>query len=152
MIQNALAGKPLPVYGRGENVRDWLFVDDHCRAIRLVLESGKLGETYNVGGANERKNIDVVNTVCDLVDELAPSAAIGPRRGLITYVTDRPGHDARYAIDATKIGRTLGWRARETFETGLRQTVQWYLDNQHWCERVQSGAYRGERLGMGYST
>jgi dTDP-glucose 4,6-dehydratase len=149
MIQNALTGKPLPVYGKGENVRDWLFVDDHARALIMAMESGVAGETYNVGGGNERRNIDVVGAICDLVNELAPHATIGDRRQLITYVTDRPGHDLRYAIDASKIERELGWRARESFETGLRKTVEWYLANQRWCERVQSGAYRGERLGLG---
>ena len=149
MIQNALTGKPLPVYGRGENVRDWLYVDDHARALIMAMESGVAGETYNVGGGNERRNIDVVGAICDLVNELAPNPAIGDRRHLITFVTDRPGHDLRYAIDASKIQRELGWRAQESFESGLRKTVEWYLANQRWCERVQSGAYRGERLGLG---
>jgi dTDP-glucose 4,6-dehydratase len=149
MIQNALVGKPLPVYGKGENVRDWLFVDDHARALIMAMENGAPGETYNVGGGNERRNIDVVHAVCDMVNELAPNPAIGDRRSLITYVTDRPGHDLRYAIDASKIQREIGWRAQESFESGLRKTVQWYLANQTWCERVQTGAYRGERLGLG---
>ena len=149
MIQNAIRGERLPVYGRGENVRDWLFVDDHCRALRLVLESGAPGATYNVGGSNEMRNIDVVIAICGLLDELLPDARIGDRRKLIEFVHDRPGHDLRYAIDAGKIRRELGWQAIETFETGLRKTVQWYLSNQEWCERVQSGAYRGERLGLG---
>jgi dTDP-glucose 4,6-dehydratase len=149
MVQNALYGKRLPVYGSGNNVRDWLFVDDHCRALRLALERGTPGETYNVGGSNEWKNIDVVGAICDLVNELAPSNIIGDRHGLIEYVSDRPGHDQRYAIDATKIIRELGWAPQETFETGLRKTVEWYLANQTWCARVQSGAYRGERLGLG---
>lgn len=148
MIQNALSGKPLPVYGRGENVRDWLHVDDHVRAIRLAFERGVPGETYNVGGRSERANIDVVEVICDLVSELAPNKKLGDRRSLITYVTDRPGHDFRYAIDAGKIERDLGWTPRETFETGLRKTVEWYIANQEWCARVQSGAYRGERLGL----
>ncbi len=148
MIQNGIAGKPLPVYGKGENVRDWLYVDDHAAALQLVFERGVPGETYNVGGNSERRNIDVVKTLCALLDELAPNAAIGPHASLITYVTDRPGHDLRYAIDASKIERELGWRPAETFESGLRKTVRWYLDNQRWCERVQSGAYRGERLGL----
>jgi dTDP-glucose 4,6-dehydratase len=149
MIQNALAGTPLPVYGKGENIRDWLFVDDHARALVLAMGQGAPGETYTVGGGNERTNIDVVRTICDLVNELAPDAVIGDRHALITYVTDRPGHDLRYAIDASKIRRALGWQAQESFESGLRKTVEWYLANQRWCERVQSGAYRGERLGLG---
>lgn len=148
MILNALTGKPLPVYGRGENVRDWLFVDDHCRALRLVLERGVPGETYNVGGSNEWRNLDVVQAICSLVNELAPAPEIGDRRKLITFVDDRPGHDRRYAIDAAKIRSELGWTPQQTFETGLRKTVEWYLANQEWCERVQSGAYRGERLGL----
>jgi dTDP-glucose 4,6-dehydratase len=148
-IQNALRGKQLPVYGRGENVRDWLFVDDHCRALRLVLERGRPGETYNIGGSNEWRNLDVVVAICVLLDELAPDPAIGDRRQLIQFVDDRPGHDLRYAIDASKTRRDLGWAPLETFETGLRRTVEWYLANQAWCERVQSGAYRGERLGRG---
>jgi dTDP-glucose 4,6-dehydratase len=150
MIQNGLAGKPLPVYGKGENVRDWLYVDDHARALLLALERGVPGQTYNVGGGNERRNIDVVHRVCDLLDELAPDSNGGrTHRELIRFVTDRPGHDARYAIDASKIARELGWRAEESFETGLRKTVQWYLANQRWAERVSTGAYRGERLGLG---
>lgn len=147
-IRNALAGTPLPVYGRGENVRDWLFVDDHARALRLAFERGVPGETYNVGGRQERANIDVVRAICALVDELAPDAAIGPREGLIRFVTDRPGHDFRYAIDSAKIERELGWAPRETFESGLRATVEWYMAHQEWCARVQSGVYRGERLGL----
>ncbi len=149
MIRNALLGKKLPVYGRGENIRDWLFVDDHCRALMMALERGVPGETYNVGGANEWCNIDVVNAICALVDELAPDSRIGDRRSLIEFVTDRPGHDQRYAIDAARIRRELGWAPRETFESGLRKTVEWYLANQGWCDRVQSGEYRGERLGLG---
>ena len=148
-IQHALRGKRLPVYGRGENVRDWLYVDDHCRALRLVMERGAVGRTYNIGGSNEWRNIDVVQAICDLLDELVPDAAIGQRRRLIEFVTDRPGHDLRYAIDASRAQQELGWRPLESFESGLRKTVQWYLDNQRWCERVQSGAYRGERLGLG---
>jgi len=148
MILNALEGKPLPVYGQGQNVRDWLYVDDHAEALILVAERAKVGEGYNIGGWNERRNIDVVKTICALIDELAPSSAIGPREGLITYVADRPGHDQRYAIDATKIERDLGWRPAETFETGLRKTVEWYLDNRAWWERVRSGIYQGERLGV----
>jgi dTDP-glucose 4,6-dehydratase len=149
MIQNAIAGKPLPVYGKGENVRDWLFVDDHADALIMAFERGVPGETYNVGGESERRNIDVVQAICALVDELAPDTRIGARASLITFVTDRPGHDLRYAIDTSKARRELGWRPSETFETGLRKTVEWYLANQSWCERVQSGAYRGERLGLG---
>lgn len=148
VILNALEGKPLPVYGRGENVRDWLYVDDHAAALILVAEAGQPGETYAIGGWNERRNIDVVRGICGLVDEMAPNSAIGPRESLITYVTDRPGHDLRYAIDASKIERELGWRPAETFETGLRKTVRWYLDNRAWWERVRSGVYRGERLGI----
>ncbi|MCB5176425.1 dTDP-glucose 4,6-dehydratase [Microvirga lenta] len=148
VILNALEGKPLPVYGKGENVRDWLYVDDHARALILAAERGLPGETYAIGGHNERRNIDVVRTICALVDELAPDTGIGPREKLITYVVDRPGHDRRYAIDASKIERDLGWRPAETFETGLRKTVEWYLDNREWWERVRSGVYRGERLGI----
>jgi dTDP-glucose 4,6-dehydratase len=148
MILNALEGKPLPVYGKGENVRDWLYVDDHAEALILVAEKGKVGENYNVGGWNEKKNIDVVRAICELIDELAPNKLGKPREALITYVTDRPGHDLRYAIDATKIERELGWRPKETFESGLSKTVSWYLDNQAWWERVRSGVYRGERLGV----
>jgi dTDP-glucose 4,6-dehydratase len=151
MIQNALAGKPLPIYGHGENVRDWLFVDDHADALIVALERGCPGETYNIGGENERRNIDVVHSICSLVDELAPSAAIGRRASLIKFVADRPGHDLRYAIDTSKVKRELGWEPSETFESGLRKTVEWYIANQTWCERVQSGAYRGERLGLGVS-
>jgi dTDP-glucose 4,6-dehydratase len=146
MIQKALAGQPLPVYGRGENVRDWLFVDDHARALRLAMTKGVPGETYNVGGENERRNIDVVGTICALLDEMAPDPA-GAHQRLISYITDRPGHDFRYAIDATKIRRELGWAPREAFDSGIRRTVQWYLDNPDWMTRVMSGAYRGERLG-----
>jgi dTDP-glucose 4,6-dehydratase len=142
MILNALEGKPLPVYGDGKNVRDWLFVEDHCAAIRAVLERGRVGETYNIGGNSERTNIDVVTTICDLVDEMKPDAKIGPRRKLITYVADRPGHDRRYAIDARKIGRELGWQPAEGFEGGLRKTVAWYLQNSAWVENVRTGAYK----------
>jgi len=139
MILNALEGKSLPVYGDGANVRDWLYVEDHCSAIRLVLERGCAGETYNIGGNSERKNIDVVNTICDLVDEMSPSDA--PRRNLITYVTDRPGHDRRYAIDASKISQALGWSPAERFESGLRKTVRWYLDHRSWIDNIRTGAY-----------
>lgn len=148
IVQRALTGQPLPVYGRGENVRDWLYVDDHARALLLALEQGTPGETYNVGGHNEWRNIDVVHLICAILDDLAPDPAIGDRRTLVTFVADRPAHDLRYAIDAAKIQRELGWHPRETFESGLRKTVAWYLENQSWCERVQSGAYQGERLGL----
>ncbi len=141
MIVNALAGKPLPVYGDGQQIRDWLYVKDHASAIRAVLAGGRVGEVYNVGGWNEMANIDIVKTVCALLDELRPSAE-GPYARLITYVKDRPGHDRRYAIDARKIERELGWRPAETFATGIRKTVQWYLDNPEWVAHVQSGSYR----------
>ena len=142
MIVHALAGKPLPVYGDGQQIRDWLYVKDHCSAIRRVLEKGALGEVYNVGGWNEKPNIDIVNTVCSLLDELCPRADNKSYREQITYVTDRPGHDRRYAIDAGKIERELGWKPAETLETGIRKTVIWYLENQEWVHHVQSGAYR----------
>jgi dTDP-glucose 4,6-dehydratase len=141
VIVNALAGKALPVYGDGLNVRDWLYVKDHCAAIRAVLAEGRVGETYNVGGLNEKTNIDIVRGICALLDELRPDPA-GPRERLITFVKDRPGHDRRYAIDATKLCTELGWRPKETFETGLRKTVEWYLANAEWVQGVQSGAYR----------
>jgi dTDP-glucose 4,6-dehydratase len=142
MILNALEGKPLPVYGDGKNVRDWLFVEDHCAAIRAVLERGRLGETYNIGGNSERTNIDVVTTICNLVDEMRPQRGAAARTNLIRYVEDRPGHDRRYAIDARKITRELGWEPAEEFESGLRKTVQWYLDNGEWVNSVRTGAYR----------
>ena len=142
MIVNALAGKPLPVYGDGMQVRDWLYVKDHCSAIRRVLEAGRLGETYNVGGWNEKPNIDIVNTVCALLDELQPRADGKSYREQISYVTDRPGHDRRYAIDARKLERELGWKPAETFDSGIRKTVEWYLNNGEWVGNVQSGAYR----------
>jgi dTDP-glucose 4,6-dehydratase len=142
VIVNALAGKPLPIYGDGMQVRDWLYVRDHCSAIRRVLEAGQLGETYNVGGWNEKANIDIVKTVCSLLDELRPRADGKAYAEQITYVTDRPGHDRRYAIDARKLERELGWKPAETFETGIRKTVQWYLANPEWVAHVQSGAYR----------
>ncbi len=142
MIVNALAGKSLPVYGDGMQIRDWLYVKDHCSAIRRVLQAGRLGETYNVGGWNEKPNIEIVNTVCKLLDELRPKADGSSYATQITYVTDRPGHDRRYAIDARKIEAELGWKPAETFETGIRKTVQWYLDNPQWVANVQSGAYK----------
>ena len=142
MIVNALAGKNLPVYGDGMQIRDWLYVKDHCSAIRRVLEAGRVGEVYNVGGWNEKPNIEIVNTICALLDELRPKAGGASYRSQITYVTDRPGHDRRYAIDAGKIERELAWKPAETFNTGIRKTVQWYLDNQSWVSNVQSGAYR----------
>ena len=142
VIVNALAGKPLPVYGDGQQIRDWLYVKDHCSAIRRVLQAGQAGETYNVGGWNEMPNLDIVHTVCALLDQLKPRADGKPYQDQITFVTDRPGHDRRYAIDARKIERQLGWRPAETFASGIRKTVQWYLDNQAWVANVQSGAYR----------
>ena len=147
MILNALDGKPLPVYGKGDNVRDWLYVEDHVRALMLVLERGRLGEEYNVGGNNEKKNIEVVREICSLLDELRPSVR-DRHETLITYVQDRPGHDQRYAIDAGKLRRELGWMPRENFSTGLRKTVHWYLKNREWCSLVQSRGYRQERLGL----
>ena len=142
MIVNALAGKPLPVYGDGMQIRDWLYVKDHCSAIREVLARGRVGETYNIGGWNEKPNIEIVQTVCALLDELRPRSDGKPYREQITYVKDRPGHDRRYAIDARKIERELGWKPAETFETGIRKTVQWYLDNPDWAANVQNGSYR----------
>ena len=149
-ILNALAGKPLPVYGNGQQIRDWLFVDDHARALYLVATSGGIGETYNIGGHNERKNIEVVETICALLEELVPQKPQGISRyhDLITFVADRPGHDLRYAIDAAKIARELGWTPQETFESGMRKTVQWYLANESWWKQVQDGSYQGERLGL----
>jgi dTDP-glucose 4,6-dehydratase len=141
MILNAREGKPLPVYGDGQNVRDWLYVEDHCEAIATVLARGRVGETYNIGGWNEKRNLDIVETICDLVDEMAGRGAAS-RRSLITFVKDRPGHDRRYAMDATKIERELGWRPLETFESGIRKTVQWYLKNGAWIREVTSGSYR----------
>ena len=149
VINNALAGKPLPIYGKGENIRDWLYVDDHARALRLVLAEGNLCESYNVGGFNEHTNLDVVQTICQILDELLPDSPHRPHKNLIEFVTDRPGHDARYAIDASKIERELGWKPQETFATGLRKTVQWYLDNRQWCENVMDGSYQQQRLGLG---
>jgi dTDP-glucose 4,6-dehydratase len=147
MIRNAIEGKPLPVYGDGQNVRDWLFVDDHCRALRMVLERGRPGEVYNVGGNSERANLSVVETICDLVDRLKPGLKHSPCHNLITFVKDRPGHDRRYAIDSSKIQKELGWRPQHNFESGIEATVRWYLENPVWIDRVTSGKYRGERLG-----
>ncbi|MFD2237502.1 dTDP-glucose 4,6-dehydratase [Aureimonas populi] len=147
VILNGLEGKRLPVYGRGENVRDWLFVEDHARALALVVTQGEPGRSYNIGGRNERSNLTVVETICDTLDRLAPSADGRPRRELIDFVSDRPGHDLRYAIDATRIERELGWRAQETFDTGLERTVRWYLDNEAWWRPLREGRYGGERLG-----
>ena len=149
MILNALHGKPLPIYGNGLQIRDWLYVEDHAKALIKVVNDGKIGEKYNIGGHNEKTNIEVVETICELLEQLAPNkpAGVSYYRDLITYVNDRPGHDVRYAIDASKIERELGWMPEETFETGLLKTVKWYLDNHQWWERVLSGAYRLERLG-----
>jgi dTDP-glucose 4,6-dehydratase len=151
MIVNALAGKPLPIYGAGDNVRDWLYVDDHARALFQVATTGEVGETYNVGGCNEKTNIDVVLGLCAILDELVPEHPAGISRysELVKHQTDRPGHDQRYAIDASHIEAKLGWRPEETFETGLRKTVEWYLENRGWWQRVMDGSYRGERLGLG---
>ncbi len=153
MILNALAGKPLPVYGNGAQIRDWLFVEDHARALYKVMTESEVGETYNIGGHNEQKNIDVVYGICNLLEELAPEKPVGVSQyaDLITFVADRPGHDLRYAIDASKIQRDLNWIPQETFETGLRKTVQWYLDNQQWVEHVQSGEYQNW-VNQQYST
>jgi dTDP-glucose 4,6-dehydratase len=148
VIIRALRGERLPVYGKGENVRDWLHVEDHAEALTLVLQRGRPGETYNVGGDSERRNIEVVHAICSLLDEMLPASPHRPHSQLIEFVTDRPGHDARYAIDAAKIRNELGWQPRHSFEDGLRETVRWFLDNRAWWERVMSGAYRGERLGL----
>jgi dTDP-glucose 4,6-dehydratase len=147
-ILNALEGKPIPVYGNGQNVRDWLYVEDHARALLTIAENGQVGESYNVGGWNERSNLEVVQAICDLVDELTPDAKLDTRSSLITFVVDRPGHDMRYAIDASKIKRDLGWTPLEGFDSGLKKTVRWYLDNPTWWQRIRSGLYRGERLGQ----
>jgi dTDP-glucose 4,6-dehydratase len=149
MTLNALSGKPLPVYGDGGQIRDWLYVEDHCRAIRAVLAQGTPGDSYNVGGDCERTNLEVVRTICELVDQLRPGLPHAPCSSLVRFVTDRPGHDRRYAIDAGKIRARLGWRPREDFKSGLERTVRWYLENQGWVERVTSGKYRLERLGLG---
>jgi dTDP-glucose 4,6-dehydratase len=155
VILNALEGKPLPIYGKGDQIRDWLYVEDHARALYKVVTEGKLGETYNIGGHNEKQNLDVVQTICSILNELVPinrhsreGANLGGYESLITYVQDRPGHDRRYAIDSSKIQRELGWTPIETFETGLKKTVQWYLDNSAWCQNVQDGSYQRERLGV----
>ena len=147
VILNAMEGKPLPVYGEGANVRDWLFVDDHARALELVLTKGRVGESYNVGGRAERTNLEVVEAICDLLDERRPLPGGGSRRALIQFVTDRPGHDRRYAIDPSKIERELGWNASETFETGLARTIDWFIDNEAWWRPIRDGHYSGERLG-----
>lgn len=146
MILNALDGKALPIYGKGDQIRDWLYVEDHARALYTVVTQGKPGETYNIGGHNEKQNLDVVHTICDLLDEIVPKE--GSYRDQITYVADRPGHDRRYAIDAHKIAAELGWKPAETFESGIRKTVEWYLNNKKWCNRVQDGSYQRERLGL----
>jgi len=147
VILNALDEKPLPVYGAGANVRDWLYVEDHARALALVATTGKLGESYNIGGRAERTNLNVVETICAILDKKRPRANGKSYADLITFVTDRPGHDRRYAIDASKIERDLGWKPQETFETGLEKTIQWYLDNAWWWQPIRSGTYAGERLG-----
>ncbi len=147
VLLNAQEGKDLPIYGEGNQIRDWLYVDDHVRALLTVLEKGKPGETYNIGGNNEKTNLQVVHTICDILAELLPENSNAPFRNLITHVQDRPGHDLRYAIDATKIEKELGWTPKETFETGIKKTLQWYLDNPIWCKHVLDGSYRGERLG-----
>ena len=148
VILNALDAKPLPVYGNGQQIRDWLFVEDHARALYKVVTEGVVGETYNIGGHNEKQNIEVVKTICKILDELKPQANGQTYESLITFVKDRPGHDLRYAIDATKIQNELGWTPAETFETGIRKTVEWYLNNLDWCHRVQDGSYQRERLGV----
>ncbi|EDP8647535.1 dTDP-glucose 4,6-dehydratase [Salmonella bongori] len=146
VILNALEGKPLPIYGKGDQIRDWLYVEDHARALYTVVTQGKAGEAYNIGGYNEKKNLDVVFTICDLLDEIVPKATSYCKQ--ITYVADRPGHDRRYAIDADKISRELGWKPLETFESGIRKTVEWYLNNREWCQHIQDSCYQRERLGL----
>ena len=148
VILNALDGKLLPIYGKGNQIRDWLFVEDHARALYKVVTEGVVGETYNIGGHNEKQNLEVVKTICQILDELKPQANHQPYATLITFVKDRPGHDLRYAIDATKIENDLGWKPEESFETGIRKTVEWYLENLDWCRRVQDGSYQRERLGV----
>jgi dTDP-glucose 4,6-dehydratase len=147
-ILNALEGKPLPVYGKGENVRDWLYVDDHVSALWLVLQKGIVGETYNIGGQSEKRNIEVVRSICRIMDEFLPKSQHTPHERLINFVPDRPGHDFRYAIDIYKIQQKLGWKPQETFDSGLRKTIRWYLNNTQWCQRVRDGSYKGERLGL----
>ena len=148
VILNALDGKPLPIYGKGDQIRDWLYVEDHARALYKVVTEGSIGETYNIGGHNEKQNIEVVKTICGILDKLQPQSNGQPYESLITFVTDRPGHDVRYAIDATKIKKDLGWTPEETFDSGIRKTVEWYLNNLAWCRRVQDGSYQRERLGV----
>ncbi|MBD0441587.1 dTDP-glucose 4,6-dehydratase [Acinetobacter baumannii] len=148
VILNALDGKALPIYGKGDQIRDWLYVEDHAKALYKVVTEGKVGETYNIGGHNEKQNIEVVKTICKILDELKPQNNHQPYETLITFVKDRPGHDLRYAIDASKIAKDLGWKPEETFETGIRKTVEWYLNNLEWCRRVQDGSYHRERLGV----
>ena len=151
IVLNACGGKPLPVYGDGQNVRDWLYVEDHCRAIRIVLSEGRVGDTYNIGGCNEKKNLEIVDTICELLDELRPNDPVVPHRNLIAFVKDRPGHDRRYAMDTRKIERELHWRPKETFETGIRKTVNWYLQHEDWVQDVTSGGYR-QWIAKHYST
>ena len=150
VILNALEGKSLPVYGKGTQIRDWLFVEDHARALYKVITTGQIGETYNIGGHNEKQNIEVVTKICELLDELRPAKnlSVASYKELITFVQDRPGHDVRYAIDASKIQRELGWKPEETFESGIRKTIEWYLQNLDWAHRVQDGSYQRERLGV----
>lgn len=148
VILNALDGKPLPIYGKGDQIRDWLYVEDHARALYKVVTEGAIGKTYNIGGHNEKQNIEVVRTICAILDKLKPQSNGQPYESLITFVTDRPGHDVRYAIDASKIKNDLGWTPEETFDTGIRKTVEWYLNNLEWCRRVQDGSYQRERLGV----
>lgn len=148
VILNALENKALPIYGKGDQIRDWLFVEDHANALYTVLSKGKVGETYNIGGHNEKKNIDVVKTICQILDEICPSKTLSSYQELITYVKDRPGHDRRYAIDASKIAHELNWQPKETFETGMKKTIQWYLNHLDWCQQVQDGSYQRERLGV----
>jgi dTDP-glucose 4,6-dehydratase len=151
MILNARGGKPLPIYGDGQNVRDWLFVDDHCEAVRTVLARGRVGETYNIGGWNEKRNLEIVEAICSVLDELCPHDPVVPHRKLISFVKDRPGHDRRYAMDARKIERELGWKPRETLESGIRKTIEWYLHNQEWVKAVTDGNYR-QWIATHYST
>ena len=146
MILNALEGKPLPIYGKGDQIRDWLYVEDHACALYKVVTTGIVGETYNIGGHNEKQNIEVVKTICSILDTLVPKDTVYAEQ--ITYVTDRPGHDRRYAIDSSKMSHELNWQPQETFETGLRKTIEWYLMNQTWCQHVQDGSYQRERLGI----